>query len=192
MKAEKRDTKCPFISTFMCIIEFCAAFSIPQEQQKIKTNKENSSGILQKPPRSLPPLRNGARRISLASLLEGGAPKGRKGSPHFSLPFEKASRCPRLVLGSVTEGVNPFCRAPAPAGARRKESPRRRKAHMRASALRQPLRFLRLRLLFPKNLLLRKIFFGSPILWISSGASRRFLGKTEGLLCSHGAIGSLV
>ena len=113
-------------------------------------------------------------------------------NPHFSLPFEKVSRCPRLVLGSVTEGVNPFCRAPAPAGARRKESPRRRKAHMRASALRQPLRFLRLRLLFPKNLLLRKIFFGSPILWISSGASRRFLGKTEGLLCSHGAIGSLV
>ena len=141
MKAEKRDTKCPFVSTFMCIIEFCAAFSIPQEQQKIKTNKENSSGILQK--------------------------------PHTLAPHSKR------------------CRAPAKAGARRKESPRRRKAHMRASALRQPLRFLRLRLLFPKNLLLRKIFFGSPILWISSGASRRFLGKTEGSLCTPSA-GSLV
>ena len=44
---------------------------------------------------------------------------------------------------------------------RRKESPRRRKAHMRAIALRQPLHFLRLRLLFPKNLLLRKIFAGT-------------------------------
>ena len=34
-----------------------------------------------------PPRRSGARRISLASLLEGGAPKGRKESPHFSLLF---------------------------------------------------------------------------------------------------------
>ena len=118
-------------------------------------------------------------------------------NPHFSLPFEKVSRCPRLVLGSVTEGVNPFCRAPAPAGARRKESPRRRKAHMRASALRQPLRFLRLRLLFPKNLLLRKIFFGSPILWISSGGEQALswqdgrvvvLARRHRLPCVKGAV----
>ena len=52
---------------------------------------------------------------------------------------------PKVCRGGKTEGLlSPTLW--------RKESPRRRKAHMRAFALRQPLRFLRLRLLFPKNL----------------------------------------
>ncbi len=98
----------PMFPTIRCNIQLERSFSIPQEQQKSKTNEGNSSGILQKPPRSLPPLRNGARRISLASLLEGGAPKGRKGSPHFSLPFEKVSRCPRTSLGQRDGGSKSF------------------------------------------------------------------------------------
>ena len=43
----------PMFPTIRCNIQLERSFSIPQEQQKIKTNKENSSGFLQKAPRSL-------------------------------------------------------------------------------------------------------------------------------------------
>ncbi len=54
-------------------------------------------------------------RGKLGPAAEGNPPRGRDLEiPHFNLLFGEVARCPRFVLGNVTEGVNSIPSPPSP------------------------------------------------------------------------------